>query len=61
MKPSHIVPLRRMLEDIDARLLELLTGRHPLDDATLRRAATLEIARSAVGRLLAAAGKESES
>jgi hypothetical protein len=60
MNPEHITLLRQMLEDIDARLLRLLTGPHPLDDDALQKVATLESARGAVHRLLAAIEREGQ-
>ena len=41
MTASHITPLRQMLEDIDARLLKLVTGPHPLAEADLQRQARI--------------------
>jgi succinate dehydrogenase flavin-adding protein (antitoxin of CptAB toxin-antitoxin module) len=54
-------PLRLMLEDIDARLLNLLTGAHPLEDTVLQQIATLESARAAVQRLLTDADQRAAS
>ena len=49
-RPAH---LRRLLGDIDSRLLALLTGDVHLDEAKLRTISLLETARGATLRLLA--------
>jgi hypothetical protein len=54
MSDQRIGPLRDMLEEIDGRLLSILTGASRLDDASLGQVATLETARGAVQRLLTA-------
>lgn len=58
---THITPLREMLENIDARLLDLLTSPHPLDEAQLQKVAMLERARGAAHRLLAAIERQVKS
>lgn len=58
---SHTTQLRQILEDIDSRLLGLVTGPHPLGDAAIEKIATLEGARGAVQRLLDAGEKEAET
>lgn len=48
--------LRRLIQTLDARLLELLTDRLDLPEATYEQVAVLETARGAAARLLNAAG-----
>jgi hypothetical protein len=44
--------LRRLIQTLDARLLELLTSLEDLPDAALQQAAALEATRNAAVRLL---------
>jgi len=61
MPRSREAELRRLLFDLDERLLKLVTAPEPMDPERLRHIAACETSRQAVQRLLTQAETEAEA